>query len=255
MYFIEILYLSQGPAPTLPTEARHLALRMLSTCKKLSRWQIVFQQLKQQGQQMGKLQMSHWLTPSGRVLERLLATGQRTQVCIVAGSRRFASSQINSKIIVFVFVTLEFAACRKTFIRCLHSAANISVGSYKITSGSRPEKGVLWVRLLAKLVSVSSVSIERWKILIKILSIGPPKTNKSTLHSAHFQQVLIKCPGPQNTHIFGDYLSCKRCQDTQGAGQAPCAHSTRHQTKSTHTHTYIYIFYVPKCAKALQPFT
>lgn len=61
-----------------------LHLAMLCTCKKLSRWQIVFPTRKGQGRN-GKLQMPHWLTGNakgrrakGRGEVRCLATDKKT---------------------------------------------------------------------------------------------------------------------------------------------------------------------------------
>lgn len=47
------------------------------------------------------------------------------------------SSEINWKIIVFVFVTLEFSPCRKTFIRCLQFLPIFRLPFWKLLKGVR----------------------------------------------------------------------------------------------------------------------
>lgn len=130
-----------------------LHLAMLCTCKKLSRWQIVFPTRKGQGRN-GKLQMPHWLTGNakgeGRGEVRCLATDKKTvrlwpdwttykQLYLPFFSplslRLSLSSEINWKIIVFVFVTLEFSPCRKTFIRCLQFLPIFRLPFWKLLKG------------------------------------------------------------------------------------------------------------------------
>lgn len=144
---------------------------MLSTCKKLSRWQIVFQQLKQQGLQMEKNCKcpTDWLP--------LTWPGHRYGSGSGSVSARL---QINSKIIVFVFVTLEFAACRKTFIMCLHLLPIFRVASYNITSGRTTTEGRGRAQSSPNETERDgtarlSVSIARWEILIKIFASLAPE--------------------------------------------------------------------------------
>lgn len=134
-----------------------LHLAMLCTCKKLSRWQIVFPTRKGQGRN-GKLQMPHWLTGNAkgaeserkgakcdawRQIKRQWDSGQTGPHTSSSISLSFPplpaslslSSEINWKIIVFVFVTLEFSPCRKTFIRCLQFLPIFRLPFWKLLKG------------------------------------------------------------------------------------------------------------------------